>query len=195
MQPFTKHAAQRADAAMGNAPLQDKLGEIKSRLQKIQAGQEVGGEGATLGDDAPLPANTRAAIAREETLVRRALKAVGFDYDALIAQEGQEGKTSAYAQAVAANPAVLKQVLASDSPVVAALEVAVNYKPYAEFAAKYGRDPAAIKEAIRAEVLAEMPTAEEPIKAQKALPFSRGGRAQSASSVATDVTLAKVFRK
>ena len=194
MFPFKKHAAQPEAA-----PLNEKLTQIRTQLEQLnkpqgQGAKQVGGEGATITDDAPLPADKRAAIAREETLVRQALKAVGFDYDALIAQEAQEGKTSAYAQAVAANPAVLKQVMAADSPVVAALEVAMNYKPYAEFAAKYGREPNAIREAIRAEVLAEMP-AEEPVKPSKALPFSRGGRAQSAASTTSDTSLTKVFRK
>ncbi len=193
MTPFNKHAGQRSV----DAPLNAKFNEIKTRLNKLQAGTEVGGEGATLGDDAPLPANRRAAIAREEAVVRQALKAVGYDYDALIAQEAQEGKTSAYAQAVAANPAVLKQVLAADSPVVAALEVAMSYQPYAEFNAKYGREPEAIRQAIRAEVMAEMPNEPETPKPNKALPFSRMGRALPASGSAgsRNTDLAAVFKK
>ncbi len=192
MTGFKKHAGQMG----ADAPLNAKFKEIQTRIKQLQSGQEVGGEGATLGDDAPLPANKRAAIAREEGVVRQALKAVGFDYDALIAQEAQEGKSSAYAQAVAANPEILKQVLEADSPAVAALEVAMRFKPYAEFNAKYGKEPEAIRQAIRAEVMAEMPTEAEAPKPNKALPFSRAGRAQP-QTTATNRTndLAAVFKK
>lgn len=197
MFPFKKNAAQ--PEAQG--PLNTKLQTIKAQLGALNAAQgqtKVGGEGATISDDAPLPADKRAAIARDETLVRGALKAVGVDYDALISMEGQEGKTSPYALAAQANPQVLNEVLASDIPVLKALEVAVGFKPYAEFTAKYGSAPEAIKAAIKAEALAEskgQAEAEEP-KSAGNLPFSR--RQTMGAPKATKAGkggLTEVFRK
>jgi hypothetical protein len=193
MFPFKKHAAQ-SEAA----PLNEKLQQIRTQLEALnkpqaQGAQQVGGEGATLGDDAPLPADKRAAIAREETLVRGALKAVGVDYDALISTEAQEGKPSAYAAAVQANPRVLDEVLNAEFPTLKALEVAIGFKPYAEFVGKYGAEPAAIKAAI----LAEAKQTQEPPETAvpKGLPFSGGRGPVKTASGKPKGTLGEVFRK
>ena len=44
---------------------------------------------------------------------------------------------------------------------LAALQVALNFKPYAEFMDKYGDDPQNIKDAIREEIKAELLTPAE----------------------------------
>ena len=196
---FKKHAGQPS----GQAAMTGKLETLRTQLAAMNASgraTQVGGEGATItatvSDDAPLPADKRAAIARDEHLVRSALKAVGVDYDALIATEAQEGAPSPYALAVQANPQVLKDVLAAKTPALKALEVAVGFKPYAEFTSKYGTDPAAIKAAIKAEALAESkPDTDEP-KATEGLPFSRrtAGGATKATK-AKSASLHDVFRK
>lgn len=194
-----------ASQPSGQGALNEKLEKIRTHLGSLNGAsgaQKVGGEGATLTDDAPLPADKRAAIAKEEALVRGALQVVGIDYDALIAQEGQEGKGSAYAQAVAANPSVLKQVMEAESPVLAALNVAMGYKPYAEFTAKYGADPAAIKAAIKAEALAEAQAegsleGTPPATKSTELPFSRKrtSSAAGATGQASNGSLKSVFQK
>ncbi len=191
MFPFKKHAVQPAQT-----PLNEKLQEIRTQLTQLNDGaKKVGGEQATLSDDAPLPADKRAAIARDETLIRTALQTVGIDYDALIATPSQEGTPSPYALAVQANPALLQDVLGAPTPALKALEVAVNFKPYAEFSAKYGHEPAAIKAAIRAEVLAENPAAPEaPEAATPTLPFSRIRGGSKAAPAKPKGTLNEVFR-
>lgn len=193
MFPFKKHAAQPEAA-----PLNEKLHQIRTQLESLNkpqasGAQQVGGEGATLSDDAPLPADKRAAIAREEMLVRGALKAVGVDYESLISTEAQEGKASPYALAVQANPKVLEDVLKAEFPTLKALEVAIGFKPYAEFVGKYGAEPAAIKAAI----LAEAKQTQEPPEAAapKGLPFSSGRGPAKAASGKPKGTLGEVFRK
>ncbi len=190
---FKKHAAQPEAA-----PLNTKLQEIKAQLESLnkvpaQGPNQVGGEGATLGDDATLPADKRAAIAHEETLVRGALKAVGIDYDALISTQAQEGKPSPYALAVQANPRVLEEVLSAPSPALKALEVALGFKPYAEFVGKYGTEP----EAIKAAILAEAKAGREPPEAiaPTGLPFGRARTGSKAASPKAKGTLNEVFKR
>jgi hypothetical protein len=190
---FKKYAAQPEAA-----PLNEKLQQIRTQLESLNQPQtsgatQVGGEGATLGDDAPLPADKRAAITREETLVRGALKAVGVDYESLISTEAQEGKASPYALAVQANPRVLKEVLNAEFPTLKALEVAIGFKPYAEFVGKYGAEPATIKAAILAEAKATQEPSE--VVAPKGLPFSQGRGASKAVPAKPKGTLGEVFRK
>lgn len=141
-----------------------KLEQIKQQLAAMQgtarkpgdpmiggAGTQVGG-GETIADDGVIPADRKAQIASDEALVREVLGMVGADYDALIAMDG----ASVYARAVQANPEVLKGVLGAERPVVAALKVAMGYKPVADFVGKYGVKPEDIKAAMRAEFEAEM---------------------------------------
>jgi hypothetical protein len=190
---FQRHAAQAAAE-----PLNQKLQQIRTQLQQLNQGAKpVGGEGATLGDDAPLPANKKAAIAQEETLVRGALKAVGVDYDSLIAMPNQEGTLSPYALAVKANPSLLQEVLSAPSPTLKALEVAISYQPHAEFAAKYGQDPASIKAAMRAEILAENQLGKDGTEPPApALPFSQTRRSASQTAAKSKTgSLQDVFRK
>ena len=134
------------------------LGEMLNKLtNRAKQNNEQSAQGKlsqqpqTLADDAPIQAEKGAQIQREEALVRKALALFGVDYDALITPDGN----SVYAQAVKANPRVAEAVLAAESPVLAALEIAAKFKPYAEFMEKYGSEPEQIRAAIRAELSGE----------------------------------------
>lgn len=128
-----------------------KLEQIKARLQSMQGANKVGG-GETIADDGVIPADRQTQIAGDEALVREALGLVGVSYDQLIRMDGE----SIYAKAVEANSDILKGVLGAERPVLAALKVAVGYKPVAEFIGKYGSQPEDIKAAMRAEIEGEM---------------------------------------
>jgi len=157
-----------------------KLEEIKKRLATLQgnasqtsgegASDKVGG-GETIADDGVIPADRQTRIAEDEALVRAALAMAGIDYDALIAMDGE----SVYSQVVRAHPDVLKQVLEAERPVLAALQVAMGYKPVADFVGKYGSTPEDIKAAMRAEFEAEM--AEKEAGRKVAGPVFSGSRA------------------
>jgi hypothetical protein len=87
--------------------------------------------------------------------VRAALQLVGVDYDALISMDNG----SVYAKAVAANPQLLQEVSRAKEPVLAALQIAVGFKPVADFTGKYGTTPDEIKAKMRAEFEAEQAAA------------------------------------
>lgn len=135
-----------------------KLEEMRKRLAALQGtGQQEGasdkvGGGETIADDGVIPADRQTRIAEDEALVRAALAMVGVEYDALIKMDGE----SVYSQVVRAKPDVLQQVLNAEQPVLAALQVAMGYKPVADFVGKYGSSPEDIKAAMRAEFEAEM---------------------------------------
>jgi hypothetical protein len=131
-----------------------KLEKIVQQLSALARRQKQAPAGPqTVGDDAPVPADRQAAIVHDEDLVRQVLGLFGIDYDALIVMDGK----SCYSQALAARPDLAAQVLAADRPVVAALRVALDYKPYAEFAAKYGHTPEEIKANMAKELQAAAP--------------------------------------
>jgi hypothetical protein len=123
----------------------EQLGALANR-QKMLAQQSVSAQ--TVSDDAAVSADKQASIVQQEELVRRALGMFGISYDSLIAMDGK----SSYSQAVAAQPDLAKQVVGADVPVLAALKVAVDYQPYAEFAVKYGSTPEDIKKNLQAEI-------------------------------------------
>ena len=159
-----------------------------------QGGTGVGGGSQTIGDDGDAPAGARAAIGRDEPLVREVLGLVGVDYDALIAMDGK----SPYSLAAAANPALIQDILTDERPVLAAVKVALGYKPVAEFQGKYGTTPEDIKAKIREEVLADMkgdPADAQPVvKAAVGPLFShRAGGKRVQPMVKTD--LASLFKK
>ncbi len=153
-----------------------KLEEIKKRLAALQGGgqteasDKVGG-GETIADDGSIPADRQTRIAEDEALVRAALGIMGVDYDALIKMDGE----SVYSQVVKANPEILRQVLEAERPVLAALQVAMGYKPVAEFVGKYGSTPEDIKAAMRAEFEAEM--ADKEVGKKVSGPVFSGNRA------------------
>lgn len=192
--------------AHGAAPRDDmtaKLAKLKGQLAALaqktaasgKASDKVGGNTPhTVSDDGEVPADVKLAITRDETVVRAALKKVGVDYDALIATEGN----TPYALALRANPALARDILAAENPVLAALDVAVAYKPYAEFGARYGTEPEAIKAAILAEHQNTRRADAEPApKAALGPLFSRAaaGPAAPAAPVAKSKGLDGVFRK
>jgi len=125
-------------------------------------------------------------IMQEEQFARELLKLMGVNYDELIRMD----ERSPYARAVQANPALLDQVRQASSPVLAALRVAMGFKPYAEFMDRYGSEPDSIREAIRQEVQAEMQQQPKPQPAQAqaadapfaGTPFANGRGAGSAAS-------------
>lgn len=125
----------------------------KDSRKKVGSAGTAGGE--TIADDTQALADREQSIRRDEALVREALALFGADYDALIAPQGKDGKPSVYARALQANPRVAEEVAKDPQPVLAALRVALGYKPFAEFAEKYGETPEDIKAAVKAEVLAE----------------------------------------
>jgi hypothetical protein len=105
-----------------------------------------------------------------EDAVRAALALFGVDYDSYITYTPD----SAYAMALAANPALVEHITSSPMPVVEALKVALAYQPYAEFARKYGTSPEAIREAIRQELEAERAEqAPKEVPEQDTAPHSR----------------------
>lgn len=188
-----------AKAAGGDA-MGSKLEQIKQRLQAVQgtpAVNKVGG-GETIADDGVIPADKQAQIASDEALVRAVLGMVGVDYDALIAMDGKSANPSIYARAVQANPALLQDVLSADRPVLAALQVAMGYKPVADFVGKYGATPEDIKSAMRAEFEAEMVAKEAGgSKAARAAPVFSGNASsvRQAPVAAGKGKLADVFGK
>ncbi len=157
-----------------------KLEKVMEQLRAVaeQRKAKVGGSPQTVADDGPVSAEKRAGIERDEVLVREAFRLAGIDYDALIATEGD----TPYAAAVKANPKVADEVLAAESPVLAALKVAFGFKPYADFSKKYGSEPAEIRESIRQEVMGEGSPDPMP-KEPSSLPFASrsGGRAPAAA--------------
>lgn len=190
-----------------------KLEKIRQQLQALAGRARPAGEGRgmvsasatpaaggqTISDDSPLPPDKVAAVKRDEELVRGALALFGIAYDDLIAMRDAAGQPTAYAQAVQANPALLSEVPDNPQPVLAALRIALGFKPYAEFAQRYGQTPDAVKEAIRAEMASEMKasgTAEPALKAALAPVFS-GNRAGAgrASAKRAKATLADVFER
>lgn len=180
--------------AMGNG-LDSKFEKIKQQLKAIQspaASTQVGG-GETIADDGVIPADKQTQIASDEALVREVLGMVGVDYDALIAMDGK----SVYSRAVAANPALVPEVLGAERPVLAALKVAMGFKPVADFVGKYGSNPEDIKAAMRAEFEAEMAAKEGGTKANAAGPVFSGaqGGVRPAVPLPRKGKLADVFGK
>lgn len=147
----------------------------------------------TISDDFDLDENTRLNIEQTEDVVRDVLQLFGMNYDDLIRMDD----TSIYAQAVRENPAVLQYVKASTNPVLEALKIAVNFKPYAEFMNNYGRDPEAIKKAIREEVMAEVNAQAKPKEKQQEMastPFSNlSGQGVKNTKATEQQTLDQIF--
>lgn len=146
-------------------------GDKDSRQREAAAAR--GQRHETLADDGEIAAGARDALARDEALVREVLGMVGVDYDALIVMDGQ----SPYAQAVAANPTLVQDILTDERPVLAALKAAFAFKPVAEFTGKYGSRPDEIRANIRKEVMAEMQG-----DASEAAPVAKGPKGPLFSS-------------
>ncbi|MBI1308722.1 MAG: hypothetical protein GC129_02540 [Proteobacteria bacterium] len=171
-----------------------KLEKLRQHLKELArrskpGATQVGGGPATanetITDDGGIPANKAESILHDEALVRDALALFGVDYNGLIAMQTADGSPSVYAQAVQANPALNAEVAGAAQPVVAALKVAMGFKPVADFTAKYGTTPEDIKAAIKAEMEAEAKGGENavPVRKQAAAPvFSTQGGARSVAA-------------
>jgi hypothetical protein len=157
-----------------------KLEKMLAQMRALAERQKGTKAGETLTDDGPLSATRRGEIARDEAVVRQALALVKVDYDALIATEGD----TPYAQAVRANPRVADEVLKAEQPVLAALKIALDYQPYAEFQAKYGREPSEIKERIAAELQPAAAAERQPKKPVAPVFASRRGSGGSVAAPA-----------
>lgn len=184
----------QAQTGAAKAPLE----ALRAKLRELQAApvNEVGGDG-TVSNDGPLPADKKTQVERDEALVRAVLALFNIDYAALITSEtGPNGEQSPYAQAVASNPRLLKDVLAADNPVLAALQVAVGFKPYADFTQKYGSTPEAIKAAITQEAMGTAKQGEEAASKRYGPVFSGTyGTAASTAAPAKKNDLKSVFGK
>lgn len=175
-----------------NSAVGSRLEKIRQQLQALggrgQAGTSAPGAtakpaaGETISDDSPLPPDKAAAVQRDEALVRDALALFGIGYDSLIAMQGPDGKPTAYAQAIQANPALLAQVPSDPQPVLAALKIALGFKPYAEFAQRYGNTPDEVKAAIRSELENELKGSDAavPVVKASAAPVFSSNRAGAA---------------
>ncbi|MFZ2620338.1 MAG: hypothetical protein WAX89_05635 [Alphaproteobacteria bacterium] len=204
--------------APATSPLQAKLQALRDRLSELAAAEPLVAGGAltqgsgeqqlamtgqeTISDDAALSPEVQARLMADESLVREVLKLFNVDYDALIKMDAGEGQEATpYARAVKANPAVLEHVLQSAQPVLAALQVALGFKPYAEFMAKYGDDPQSIRDAIRKEVEAELQATPAPESATSGVPVVSPFSANTRRAVVGDAgsnktpTLAEIFNK
>ncbi|MDD9911573.1 MAG: hypothetical protein OXR68_04260 [Alphaproteobacteria bacterium] len=191
--------------------LERKLQVLRDKLEQMN--EKTGSEGMnedgmadvidkkpqTVGDDGTYTVEQQKRIAEDEALIRPVLALFGIPYDDLI-QLQADGITSPYEKAIQANPALLQQVLQSERPVLAALQVAVGFKPYAEFMDKYGADPQSIRTAIREEMKQELAApvqqAEEQAKKPLATPFSRSGRQMAAKGKSTaPIPLGDIFKR
>lgn len=173
------------------APEGGKLETVMARLKDLAQRRNAAAQGdssavgkaavgrETVADDGKISADKQQVIAASEAVVRPVLKMFGVDYDALIRMDGK----SPYALAVDSQPDVLQGVLGAENPVLAALQVATGYQPYAEFSARYGKEPAEIKQNIRAEVLAEDGEEKEPMPAGGLVFSQRYGGGRTAKEV------------
>ena len=129
--------------------------QLSAKLSKISKDQHANEaenvEPQTLGDDFDLLPEQLNVIEQTEKEMRELLAHFDVSYDRLIAMDGQ----SVYSRAVAANPAILTAVKEATNPVYAAVKIALQFKPYADFMEKYGSEPneilSNIKQAEKAE--------------------------------------------
>ena len=171
---------------------------------------EEAGMQETLSDDGPISQVKADEIKRDEAIVRTVFELLGQDYDALIRMDPvvdeQNGTTtySPYAKAIQANPGLVQEILAAESPVLAAVQIAMNFAPYAEFMAQYGEDPQSIKENMRKELSREMnekmnkttaPAHAAVDDAPVVTPFSRTSRKANKKIAFKEKSLKEIFGK
>lgn len=160
--------------------LNEKQGSVGEQARAPETQKMQDGADNTIANDGVLPPEVQTAIEHDEQLVRNVLGMLGLSYDRLISLEPVDGKVSPYARAVQANPAVLEHVLQSERPVLAALQTAMTFEPFAEFVDRYGEDPQSIREAIRQEMKDELSatarTENAQDKAPVVPPFSQNSR-------------------
>jgi hypothetical protein len=182
---------QQSNRGADRAP---KLERVLGQLRELEKRQQAAGQSPvpdqTVADDKAVSDEVMRGVLADEALVRPVLELVGVDYDALVAMDG----ISPYSQAVGANEALLEQVMQAERPVLAALNVALGFKPYAEFVAKYGADPAGIKDKLRQEILAEQAAPAATTAARGAVFSAPVGKREAAKQVSS-ATLESVFKR
>lgn len=171
----------------------EKMQVLMESMDKM-AGKELP-DTQTVADDSPMPPELQQKIMQYETVVREVLAIFGLNYDDMIRMDNK----SPYAQAVAANPAILQQVALSENPVLSALKIAAAFQPYTQFVEKYGSKPDEIEAAIRKQVLAEMQNkAEEQAsthqeKSRRSAVFSGNGFGVSREGIGQAAALKDIF--
>ncbi len=103
----------------------EALGKLKGSTQHLE----------TITDDFEVDADRMKIIEKSEAEMRELLGLLGVNYDDLIRMDDK----SVYARAVKANPNILDYVKNAENPVLAAVKVSLQFKPYAEFMEKYGQ--------------------------------------------------------
>jgi nitrogenase molybdenum-iron protein alpha/beta subunit len=127
---------------------QDSLKQLAEKLDKMNAKNKTPQASETIGDDFDVDVNKLKMIEKSEAEMRILLKLMDMDYDALIRMDGK----SIYSRAVNSNSAVLEHVKNAENPVLEAVKISLQFKPYAEFMEKYGQEPTEIFKNIKQEL-------------------------------------------
>lgn len=172
---------------------------MQQLAEKLDALQSKKGEKAeeTITDDFNVDADKMKVIEKAESEMRALLKLIDVDYDDLIRMDGK----SIYSRAVSANPAVLDYVKNAENPVLEAVKISLQFKPYAEFMEKYGDQPDDIFQNIKNEIegakgqqkVEVKPTVEEVIKGASFSGMPSGNSSEEKKSDAS--SLAEIFNK
>lgn len=175
---------------------QNSLNELAKKLEEL--GEQKGNTQhlETIADDFEVSADRMKIIEKSEAEMRELLGLLGVNYDDLIRMDDK----SVYARAVKANPNIWDYVKNAENPVLAAVKVSLQFKPYAEFMEKYGQEPSEIFQNIKHEIEGEK---KQPQKAMLAVEeviegasFSDMPTAQKAKSKSSKpLGLAEIFNQ
>lgn len=128
---------------------QESMQQLAEKLEELNA-QKTAAPTAkeTISDDFDVDAERLKTIEKCEAEMRELLQMMNINYDDLIRMDGK----SVYSRAVSANPAVLQHVKNAQNPVLEAVKISLQFKPYAEFMEKYGQEPDEIFQNIKQEI-------------------------------------------
>lgn len=164
----------------------EALGKLKGSTQHLE----------TITDDFEVDADRMKIIEKSEAEMRELLGLLGVNYDDLIRMDDK----SVYARAVKANPNILDYVKNAENPVLAAVKVSLQFKPYAEFMEKYGQEPSEIFKNIKHEIEGKkkqphktMPAVEEIIEGASFSEMPTAHKAKNKSS--EPLGLAEIFNQ
>lgn len=127
---------------------QNSMKELSEKLQAMQVQKKGATATETITDDFDVDAERMKKIEQSEAEMRELLSLVNLNYDDLIRMDDK----SVYARAVKVNPAILEYVKNAENPVLAAVKISLQFKPYAEFMEKYGQEPSEIFQNIKQEI-------------------------------------------
>lgn len=127
---------------------QESLKQLVEKLDKINSKNKTSNTTETISDDFDVEAEKLKTIENSEAEMRTLLNLMDIDYDELIRMDGK----SIYSRAVSSNPAVLDHVKNAKNPVLEAVKISLQFKPYAEFMGKYGQEPTEIFKNIKQEI-------------------------------------------